>query len=394
MHATGLRCAECAWRGPLELTYICPKCGGSLEVTYDYTAVDVASVTAAVKAHRSVWSFKELLPVRAEEYIVTMDEGGTPLRQSRAIANELGVSLFYKDETRNPTLSFKDRPNTVGISVAREMGYDTIAIASTGNGAASLSAYAAHCDMACNVFIPVNTPSGKLVQTLYHGANVIRVPGNYSASFRVAHERCGKEDWANLTSTYINPYTMEGDKTIGYEIFGALEENTPDWIVVPLGAGPMLSGIYKSFEELRTLGLCDKLPRMLGVQAEGCAPIIDAFLRGDDAVRPWLYTETVADAIADPLTGYERDGSRTARAIRRSGGYGVKLSDKKILNYVNKLARQEGIFTEPASAASVAAVADAMEQGVIRRGESVVSIITAHGLKAAEELLKLSEAQA
>ena len=248
--------------------------------------------------------------------------------------------------------------------------------------------------MTCNVFIPVSTPSGKLVQALYHGANVIRVPGDYSASFRAAYERCGREGWANLTSTYVNPYTMEGDKTIGYEIFGALREATPDWIVVPLGAGPMLSGIYKGFEELQLLGLCDKLPRMLGVQAEGCAPIIDAFLRGDDVVRPWLHTETVADAIADPLTGYERDGGRTARAMRRSGGYGVKLSDEKILEYVRRLARQEGIFAEPASAASVAAVADALEQGVIRPGESVVSIVTAHGLKAAEELLKLSRAEA
>lgn len=392
MHATHLKCPACGWTGPKAMTYACPKCGYSLDVAYDYDAVDRDEVAQVLRGHATVWSFRQLLPVCDEANIVSLNEGGTPLVPAIRIGKRMGVHLHMKDETRNPTLSFKDRPNSVGISVARELGCKTIAIASTGNGAASLSAYAARAGMPCNVVIPVSTPSGKLVQSLYHGANTIRVEGDYSASFRKAAALCAENGWANLTSTYVNPYTLEGDKTIAYEIYGSLGK-VPDWIVVPLGAGPMLTGIYKGFVELKLLGLCDKLPRMLGVQACGCAPIIDAFLRGDDRVEPWLHTSTVADAIADPLTGYEMDGTRTARSIRTSGGYAVKLTDEAIMAAVAELARDEAMFVEPASAASVAAVDDAMQKGVVKQGETVVSIVTAHGLKDVAELLHAYEKQ-
>ena len=393
MHAYGLRCGECGWEGGLELRYACPECGYSLEVAYDYAAADRQRLEKALCCAGPLWEYRELLPVKNKHNIVTLHEGGTPLIEGERIGKALGVHLLLKDETRNPTLSFKDRPNTVGISVAKEMGRTAIAIASTGNGAASLSAYAAKSGMDCFVFIPESTPAGKLVQALYQGAKVVRVPGDYSASFREACARCAETGWANLTSTYINPYTMEGDKTIAYELFAQMGGRVPDWVSVPLGAGPMLTGVLKGFRELMSLGFSDRIPRMLGVQAEGCAPIIRAFESGSDRIEPWLNTETVADAIADPLTGYERDGTRTVRSIRASGGYGVTVTDERILAFVRKLAREEAVFLEPASAASVAAVEVMREQGRIQPGETVAAILTAHGLKDAGELLDQYEKQ-
>ena len=387
MHAVALECSRCNWTGELTMGYTCPCCGYSLEVKYDYNAIDKKQLVNALENGHGVWAYSELLPLKKKENIITMDEGGTPLIESNRIGKEVGVKLYLKDETRNPTLSFKDRPNTVGISVAKELGFQDVAIASTGNGAASLSAYAAKGGLRCHVFVPKSTPVGKVAQALYHGAEIIYSDGDYSESFHCAVRMCGKNKWANITSTYINPYTMEGDKTIGYEIFMQLHGNAPDWIVVPLGAGPMLSGIWKGFLELKLLGFTDRLPRMIGVQAEGCAPIIDAFEKGQTKVTAWGKCETIAGAIADPLKGYEDDGIRTLTSIRASYGYGVKVSDDFIMKLVQKLAKEEAMFVEPASASSVSAVYKLRDMGVIKQNESVISIITAHGLKDTEELL-------
>lgn len=387
MHATALKCNRCGWTGGLDITYTCPRCGYSLEVTYSYDSVDRRRVSKALENGGSVWAYSELLPLKDTDNAISMEEGNTPLIKSRTIGVKAGVRLYLKDETRNPTLSFKDRPNTVGISVAGEMGYRDVAIASTGNGAASLSAYSARGGLSCHVFVPRSTPVGKVAQALYHGSEIIYSDGDYSESFHYALKKCMENNWANITSTYINPYTMEGDKTLAYEIFSQLNFNVPDWIVVPLGAGPMLSGIWKGFNELRLLGFCDRLPRMIGVQAEGCAPIIDAFEKGSNRVSAWEKCDTVAGAIADPLKGYEDDGTRTLNSIRASGGYGVKVSDDLIMDTVKELAVKEAIFAEPASASSVSAVYKLKDKGVIKNNECVVSIITAHGLKDTDELI-------
>lgn len=391
MHATALKCNRCGWTGGLDINYTCPCCGYSLEVKYDYDSVDKQKVSKSLENIGGVWAYCELLPLKDMDNVISMEEGNTPLLESRVIGAKAGVRLYLKDETRNPTLSFKDRPNTVGISVAKELGYRDVAIASTGNGAASLSAYSAKGGLTCHVFVPKSTPMGKVTQALYHGAEIIYSDGDYSESFHNALKECIENNWANITSTYINPYTMEGDKTLAYEIFTQLDCNVPDWIVVPLGAGPMLSGIWKGFGELRLLGFSDRLPRMIGVQAEGCAPIIDAFEKGASRVTAWGKCDTVAGAIADPLKGYEEDGTRTLKCIRASNGYGVKVSDDSIMKMVKELSEEEAIFAEPASAASVSAVYELRNRGVIKCNESVVSIITAHGLKDTEELVNYLE---
>lgn len=368
----------CGWEGPPEMRYTCPECGDSLDVRYDYDTVDVAALDRALDTFRGVWDFHMLLPLREKKHILSLQEGGTPLVPTR---QTLGRNVLWKDETRNPTLSFKDRPNTVGISVARELGYSSVSIASTGNGAASLAAYAARGGMECHICVPESTPGEKLLHPVSCGAEVILCLGEYSDAYHLGRELSERQGWANLTSTYLNPYTLEGDKTIAYELFAQCGRQVPDWIAVPLGAGPMLTGIYKGFWELQRLGFCDRLPRMIGVQAEGCAPIVRAWQQGHDTVEPWPGCNTLCGAIADSLTGYARDGTRTLATIRRSGGVGVAVSDTEALEALGSLALWDGILAEPASATAAAAIARLCREGIIRPGETAVGIITAHGLK-------------
>ena len=383
MYADRLKCWKCGWEGKLELRYECPVCGRSVEIGYDYSRVSRGRVEKALEDFRGVWDFRELLPVKDAGNIISMNEGGTPLCQAR---DQTSCRIYWKDEARNPTLSFKDRPNTVGISAAKEMGYTDVSIASTGNGGASLAAYAAKGEMRCHVCIPESTPAGKVLQAEYHGAELVLCQGDYSAGYKKARELSEKNRWANLTSTYLNPFTMEGDKTIAYEIFAQLGRKVPDWIAVPLGAGAMLTGIYKGFRELKKLGFCGKLPRMLGVQAEGCAPVIDAWIRGEEIVKAWGECRTLAGAIADPLKGYEDDGTRTLASIRCSDGAAVKVSDEAIMRAVKRLALEDGIFAEPAAASAAAAIREAAARGMIRKEDTAVGIVTAHGLKDSEIL--------
>ena len=388
MHAKKLKCWKCNWEGALAMKYECPVCGNSLEVVYDYEEVNKENLEKALSGCSGLWSFTELLPVRNPEHIISLNEGATPLYRS---SEEFECQVYWKDETRNPTLSFKDRPNSVGISVAKEFGFQNVSIASTGNGGASLSAYAAKGKMQCHICIPEYTPQGKVVQAEYHGAELVVCKGDYSDSYQYNKQQSEKNKWANMTSTYLNPYTMEGDKTIAYELFIQLGRKVPEWVVVPLGAGAMLTGIYKGFVELKKLGFCSELPKMIGVQAEGCAPIVDAWLNKQDEVQHWDKCRTIAGAIADPLKGYEKDGTRTLHCIYESKGAAVKVSDKEIMYWVKQLAERDGLFVEPASASAAAAIAQLLKERVIKEDETAIGIITAHGLKDSEELEKYIE---
>ena len=391
MYATTLACARCGERYPLANHYSCTRCGSSLEVAYDYDQVEVEAFRAGLVPGARFWDFGQLLPVRAPASIVTLGEGGTPLVPCGKIDLEKKIALYFKDETRNPTGAFKDRPNTVGISMARDLGLGAVAIASTGNGGGSLAAYAAKAGMPCFVFIPEDAPAAKMSQAIAHGATLVRVEGHYGGAYRLAYQACMEFGWANLTSTYLNPYTMEGDKTIAYELYIQLKGEVPDWIVVPLGAGALLSGILKGYEELRRFGLADRLPRMIGVQAKGCSPITSAFEAGLEEVEAWESPHTVAGGICDPLAGYARDGTRTLQAIRVSHGAGVSVEDTLILDCMYQLARREGLFCEPSAAASLAAVHALLDRGVIRAGDSVVALLTGHGLKDAHVVLDAHE---
>lgn len=391
MNKAALFCSRCGRAAEWKNHYFCPACGSHLEVRYAYDRMDPPKIRAELENARSFWDYRSLLPVPDQGSEITLGEGNTPLLKSVRLGGQLGIGLYFKDETRNPTGAFKDRPNAVGISAAKSMGIRTVTIASTGNGAASLAAYAARDGMDCYVFVPHTTPAPKLAQAGVYGAQIVRVKGDYSKAYQLALAAAQSFHWGNLTSTYLNPFTLEGDKTIAYELFFQMNRQTPDWIVVPLGAGAMLTGIYKGFQELRFFGLTDKLPRMIGVQADGCAPIIRAFEMGKSSVQAWERPQTVAGGICDPLEGYTEDGERTLQSIRASGGCGVMVSDPEIMQALRQLAQKEAVFCEPASAASQAAVCKLVQKGIIRANETVVDIITGHGLKDIECVMTTQE---
>jgi threonine synthase len=331
----------------------------------------------------------DLLPLLNEKNIVTLCEGMTPLIKSKEFEGTYGLSEVYlKDETRNPTGSFKDRPSSVAISKAKELGVERAVVASSGNAAASASAYAARAGIPCTVHIQRDANPTKLLQARAHGAEIVRVRGDYSAAYSAAFNQANKNNWCNITSTYINPYTYEGDKIIAYELFNEMEK-VPDYIVVPIGAGALLYGIWKGFYELTLLGLSTKIPKMVGVQPQGCAPIVDAFLQKKETVEPWnKKIKTIAHGISDALTGYACDGTQTLNTIRRSGGMGVKVSDKSILAAQKYLNQQEGIFTEPAGAAGMAGIIALNDNHLITKKETVVVILTGHGLKNPDQFKK------
>jgi threonine synthase len=389
VNASSLVCPNCGWKTDINNTYYCDECHYSLEVNYNYANIDKNTMIKALSKSSGVWDYNMILPIRNEHNIISLNEGNTPLLQSLHIGKKIGINLLFKDETRNPSSSFKDRPNTVAISMAKDLGIDTVTIASTGNAGSSMASYAARSSMRSFIFVPESTPLAKTFQASIHGATIIKVKGNYSDSYKIAQEVTQKYNWANLTSTYLNPYTLEGDKTIAYELYNQIG-GFPNWIVVPLGAGALLSGIYKGFKELKLLGITDEpLPHMLGVQAEGCSPIIKAFIEQKSEVQHFINPSTIADGICDPLIGYAQDGTRTLRTIYESLGAGISVSDDSILNSLCELAEKEAIFCEPSSATVLSAIYTGLNKGIIKKGETVVAIITGHGLKAVEEMNKL-----
>jgi threonine synthase len=388
--AINLMCTSCGSEIlPESGNYSCPKCKGILQVRYSRGAINKELISSH-SSRSGVWKYFEMLPVESRENIVSLEEGNTPLIRTES----LGAGYYVKDETRNPTGSFKDRPNTVGISKAIELGAKTIAIASSGNAAGSLSAYAAKAKLQCIVCVPEDTPDSKLKQIMVFGAKVAKVKGTYSDSFNLIRESCKRYGWHNLTSVCTaNPYQVEGDKTAAYEIYERL--NNPDWVLIPLGAGPLLVGIYRGFLELQEAGLIEKIPRLIGVQAEECAPIVRAFKNGDRNVLPWEgKPHTVAHSIADPLTGYSEDGTLTLEKIRESNGVAESVNDEEMMEAVWQLARGEGIFAEPAAASTLAAANKLKKNGIISNGDKVVMVVTGTGLKSQVVLDQLRPAPA
>ncbi|MGB6371761.1 MAG: threonine synthase [Atribacterota bacterium] len=384
MYAKSLKCSACGKEYPLDLHYTCENCNGILMVDYDYDKMkDNLALTIFSTPKANLWHYKDLLPVNDEKNIISMNEGMTPLLQNlKNLKTKYNLkSIYIKDETRNPTASFKDRPTSVGISKALELGYKIVTIASTGNGAAATAGYAAKAGVKSYIFVPENTPVSKINQVLTYGAEIVKVKGVYSNSYKLALEASKKFNWANLTSTYLNPYTLEGDKTVAYELFYQMEGEVPDYIFVPIGAGPLLYGIFKGFKELNILGLCNKIPAMVGVQAENCSPIITAYKQNKKYVVAWEKADTIASGIADPLIGYDQDGTMTLDAIYKTNGIGVAVSEDELINAVYELGSQEGIFAEPAAAAAWAGYKKLLKDEKITRNDKVVLMITGHGLK-------------
>jgi threonine synthase len=380
-----LTCVSCGERYPPdEILYTCRKCGHLLAVEYDLSTV---SVRPGVWQKRplSVWRYRELLPVTIPP--VTLQEGGTPLYHLKRIGEEIGVPRLYaKHEGMNPTGSFKDRGMTVGVSMALQLGKTTVACASTGNTSASLAAYAARAGIPAVVLLPSGKVAlGKVAQALMHGARVISVRGNFDRALEMVQELCISHGLYLLNS--INPFRLEGQKTIGFETLDQLP-GVPDRMVLPVGNAGNISAVYKGLLELKTLGMIDRLPMMTGIQATGSSPVVRAIREGLPEVIPEENPETVATAIR---IGAPVNGEKALEAIRKTGGCAASVTDDEILAMQKDLARKEGIGVEPASAASVAGVRRLVMSGIIDPSECIVCVVTGHLLKDPETVIRQCE---
>jgi len=356
-------------------------------VVYDYSELmNIDLVKLWSKRTFNVWRYRELLPVLSRDP-VTLNEGGTGLHYCRRLGELLNhPEVCVKNEGENPTGSFKDRGMTVGVTRAKELGSKVVICASTGNTSASLAAYAAKAGLHCIVLVPSGKVAlGKLAQAIIHGAHVILVKGNFDYALRVVRKLSSIYPLYLLNS--VNPYRLEGQRTIAYEVYEQLGREVPDVVVVPVGNAGNISAIWKGFKELKLLGLTDRTPRMIGVQAEGAAPLARTLRENSDELLRVPNPETVATAIR---IGAPVNWKKALRAVRESRGTIITVSDDEILKAQRLLASTEGLFVEPASAASIAGLAKATSQGLVDRGEVVVCVATGHGLKDPEIVLKMT----
>ena len=388
---THQECINCGTHYPTdEIIYFCKKCGDILEIKLDYDITkEVLKKSNWKKTPLSVWRYRDLMPVTDTGRIVTLGEGGTGLHQCKRLGKALGLrQLFVKNEGENPTGSFKDRGMTVGVTKALELGVKSVICASTGNTSASLAAYAAKAGLQCAVLIPSGKIAyGKLAQAIIHGAKVIQVRGNFDEALDIVFKLSEKHKFIYLLNS-INPFRIEGQKSLGYEICEQLDNKPPDRVVVPVGNAGNISAIWKGFTEFQNLGFIRTLPKMTGIQAEGSAPIAQAIKSGSKDIKPVINPETIATAIR---IGAPVSWKKAINAIRDSCGTAETVTDDEILEAQKMLSRLEGLFVEPASASSIAGLKKLVENGVIDKDERVVCVTTGHGLKDPDTAIRMSE---
>jgi len=370
VYVTSFRCFRCGRRySPGEIEHLpiprC-RCGSALDAEYDYNSIkEMILRDDFMRDKPAHWKYWAFMPVKDLSRIVTMGEGGTPLLENKNLGKD---RLLIKYEASNPTGSFKDRGSSLEITKALEYEKHSVALASTGNMGASIAAYAAFAGLECKVFVPEITGKEKATQIKAYGASIIDVKGDYSLAMKQAEEYVVKSG-AFLTGDY--PWRSEGTKTVGFEIADQLYWHVPDHVVVPIGNGTLIWSIYEAFRELTLVGITDSIPKITGVQVEGCAPVVHAWENGLDDIIPVKNPETIATAIAcgDPI-----DGLAALKAIRDSGGEALRVSDKEVINARDKLARN-GIFVEPSGAVAYAGVMKKKFEG------TTIVLATGHGLK-------------
>lgn len=377
----GYRCTVCGkFFAPGEAELTCPVCGekGILDVEYDYDALKKVLTKEYFQNNKnySMWRYAPMMGIEESHIDEMLRIGWTPLNKSHNLAKELGLKeLYIKDDGLNPSGSSKDRASGVAVLKAIESGAKVIACSSTGNAASSCACHAAHMGLPAVIFVPKRAPIGKLTQISLYGATLVIVDGDYKAAFSLSKEAISKYGWYNRNAA-INPFMIEGKKTVSLEIAEQLNFKPTDWVVVSVGDGCTVGGVYKGFLELHKLGLIEKVPRILGVQSEGCEPFVIASRNH----KPLEEAEenTLADSIA---VGIPRNPLKALRAIENSNGAWISVPDEDILKAMSLLGRTEGIFGEPAAVASVAGLKKALLEGVISKDESVTVIITGNGLK-------------
>ena len=375
-----LRCTRCGHEDdPRTHEHACTRCGGVHEVEYDYEALFAGFTPDDLRAdpRRDVRRYLPLLPVDPRGPLTPLAVGWTPILEAPRLARALGVGqVWLKDDGRNPTGSFKDRASFVGVARAAAGGHRIVAAASTGNAATSLAGLAASMGLVSHIFVPATAPEAKVAQLLIYGAEVFLVDADYDATYDLCQQAVARFGWYDRSAA-VNPYLVEGKKTCGLEIAEQMQDNLPDWVAMSVGDGCSLAGTYKGLVEMKRMGLVDRVPRMLAVQAEGAAPLTVAFEAGtEDVVR--LEARTLADSIN---VGMPRNPLKALRAVRASGGAFVNVSDEAILDFIPRTARGSGVFGEPAAVTAVAGIEAARQRGIVGAGESVLAVISGSGLK-------------
>jgi threonine synthase len=377
---TGLQCHLCKTQYPAEASYVCEKCLGPLEPVYDYRAIHLTRDTIAARP-KNLWRYRELLPIAGEPR-TGFNSGFTPLVRCERLADRLGVSeLYIKDDSVNhPTLSYKDRVVSVAATRAKELGFDVLACASTGNLANSVAAHAARLGMDCCVFIPDNLEAGKRLGSAIFNPTILAIAGNYDDVNRLCTQVADRYRWG-FVNINLRSYYAEGAKTIGFEVVEQLGWRYPKHLVSPVAGGTLLPRIVRGLRELRQIGLVDgELPKVYAAQAAGCAPVVHALHAGLDHPEP-VRPNTIAKSIA---IGNPADGYQVLQSIRSTGGSGAAVRDDQIVDAIRLLAETEGIFTEPAGGTTLAATIEMIHTGVIARDESIVVCVTGNGYKTTE----------
>ena len=378
--ATEIVCPRCDNRFRLaQLLNLC-SCGSPLLVRYDLKKATAALAKSSLQGRSAtLWRYRELLPVQDDINVVSLGEGFTPLLEAKTLSLELGLRrVWIKDEAQNPTGSFKDRGLCLAVSRAKELGVKKLAIPSAGNAGGSLSAYAARAGIEAHVFMPKDTPAANQIEAQQYGARLTLVDGLINDCGRIIAERKAAEGWFDV-STLKEPYRVEGKKTMGYEIAEQLKWKLPDVIIYPTGGGTGLIGMWKAFAEMEEMGwIGNDRPRMVSVQASGCAPIVRAFEQGKDTAEPWQNAKTVASGLRVPQAVAD---FLMLRALRESNGTALSVSDDDMLEEIPRIGRAEGIFFCPEGAACVAALRHLVKQGWIKPSDEVVIFNTATGLK-------------
>jgi threonine synthase len=379
---TGLRCRECAREYPIEPLNVCDFCFGPLETAYDYDAIArIISRERIASGPPSMWRYQDLLPVDGAN-AVDINAGLTPLIKSKNLGKLLGLDqLYLKNDSVNPSYSFKDRVVSVAATKAVEFGFDTLACASTGNLACSVAAHAARAGMRAVVFIPADLEHGKVVGTAIYSPTVISVKGSYDEVNRLCSEVADNYPWA-FVNINMRPYYAEGSKTLGYEVAEQLGWRVPQHAVVPSASGSLYTKIWKGFHELASLGLLEGPvnTKMHLTQAEGCSPIVEAFRSEDDVIKP-VKPDTVAKSLA---IGNPADGIYSLRTLRESSGTAYAVPEEDVVEGMKLLAETEGIFTETAGGVVISGLKYLAKIGAIKKDELTVAYITGNGLKTQE----------
>ena len=380
-----LQCRECKKEYEPTFRYICEECFGPLDVTYDFSRIDRNMF--AGREH-TYWRYHEMLPIESKSNIVSIGAGLTPLIRADKLGEKLGLdNLYIKNDSVNPTFSFKDRPAGVAVSKAKELGLSAVGCASTGNLASATAAHAAKGGFPCYIFAPSDIEHAKITQAMSYGANFIAVDGTYDDANRIAAQ-IGDSRGIGIVNINMRSYYVEGSKTLAFEVAEQLGWNVPDQLIVPVGSGAMLNAICKGFEELEGLSLVGGVSgmHMIAAQPHGCAPVVDAFKKNSTEVVPVESPDTIAKSLA---IGDPGDGQYVLKRLKQYNGHAEESSNREILDAILLLARTEGIFTEPAGGVSVAVLKKMVEAGNIDRSDSVVCYVTGNGLKTTEEMMEV-----